>query len=265
MASSGAWLGEGRFMMRVGWDDNLPHLPPEQIALQWKATPPYLRKARAYGIPVAGEHRIYPVEPTTLWYNPFRFPQEWPRAFALDPGYRMTAALWGALDTESDTWYLWTEYTRPASPPAVHSVAIRSRGGWIPGVLDPHYFGRADHADPAKMVEHYQRCGVNVVEAERTGVAAGIQEVYARMEDGRIRIARGMLPLLEFQIATYVMNEKTGKPDKARGHDDLVDCLRYLIMDGPAVALTRQQATSSRFGPPRDGWSVGGGDSLVGY
>ena len=249
MPEAGIWVGESKFLMRVGWDDAPPHLPPEEIKLAYQSTPPYLRHARAYGLPVAGESRIYPVDPSQLWVNPFRIPARWPRAFALDPSFHFTAALWAALDSDTETWYFYSEYGRPAAPPFMHGVAVRARGDWIPGLVDPFYFGRADHADPALMTEQYKRLGLDVREAERLGVSAGVMRTYAMMEAGQIKFFRGMLPMTEFQMGTYVADPKTGKPDKKRGNDDFMDCLRIIVMGGAAIAKTKQQAQGA--GPRR--------------
>lgn len=246
MVDGGVWIGEGRFLMRCGWDDAPPHLPPEEIKLAWQATPPYLRQARAYGLPVAGESRVYPLDVSELWVNPFRIPNHWPRCFALDPSFHFTAALWGALDVDTSTWYFYNEYGRPAAPPFMHATAIKARGVWIPGLVDPHYFGRADHADPVLMTEQYRRQGLNVREAERTGVAAGLQACYAAMENHQVKFFRGMLPLTEYQFGVYVYDPKTMKPVKR--NDDLLDCLRYIIMGGAAIAKTRAQTQGAGTG-----------------
>ena len=262
---SGLWLDERQFMMRVGWNDNLPHLSREEIQAQWRVTPPYLRKARAFGIPVAGEHRIYPVESEQLHCKPFRIPDEWPRVFALDPGFRMTAVLWAACDVDSETWYLYSEYKRGQKPPAVHANVIRARGRWIRGLIDPFYFGRADHADPEKMVETYRRCNLFVTEAPRDGVATGIVNTYSLMTEGRLKVFQGMLPQWELELGTYVSNPKTGKPDKSAGvPDDLMDCTRIIVQAGMSVAKSKKQAMAMATRPAMQPYA-GPADGFIGY
>ncbi len=53
-----------------------------------------------------------------------------------------TAAVWGAWDRDDDVLYVYSEHYRGQAEPVIHAESIRSRGQWIPGVIDPASRGR---------------------------------------------------------------------------------------------------------------------------
>jgi hypothetical protein len=150
----------------------------------------------------------------------------WPRAYAFDPGWNFTAALWGAIDRDNDILYLCSEYKRGQSEPAVHAAAIQSRGKWMPGVADPA--SRASsQKDGEKLLDEYIRLGLNLSIADNA-VEAGLFDVYERMTTGRLKVFQSLTEWLsEFRV--YRRDEK-GKVVKANDH--LMDCTRYLVRTG---------------------------------
>ena len=95
------------------------------------------------GIPSLGAGAIYPVPESEVVVQPFKVPHYWPICYALDVGWNRTAALWAAHDTETDTAYLVSEHYRAHAEPPIHAEAIKARGAWIPGVIDPAARGRS--------------------------------------------------------------------------------------------------------------------------
>jgi hypothetical protein len=90
---------------------------------------------------VSGRHRlIYPLPDSDVVVKEFIIPDHWPRAFGLDVRWNK-AAIWGALDPESDVLYLYSEYLGE-SDAAIHVAALRSRADWIRGVIDAAANGR---------------------------------------------------------------------------------------------------------------------------
>ena len=79
---------------------------------------------------------IYTVAESEIAVDPFEIPTHWPRAFGMDVRWNETAALWGALDPETDILYVYSEHSQSQAQPAVHAQGILSRGRWIPGVID---------------------------------------------------------------------------------------------------------------------------------
>jgi hypothetical protein len=68
------------------------------------------------------------------------------------PGWNRTAAIWGARNPENGIIYLIDEHYRGQAEPVVHASAIKLRGTWIPGVIDPASRGR-QQADGEQLIE----------------------------------------------------------------------------------------------------------------
>ena len=81
-----------------------------------------------------GSGAVYPVTLDQFMVPPFEIPRHFKKLYALDVGWNRTAALWLALDPNTDTIYIYDEHYIGEQPPAVHASAILSRGNWIPGV-----------------------------------------------------------------------------------------------------------------------------------
>lgn len=211
------------------WDD-APHLSQEAKDELWSTLPPHQRDARSKGIPQLGSGAIYPVPESDLLVEPFELPEYWPRVYALDVGWNWTAALWGAHDRQSDVVYLYSEYKRGQAEPALHSEAIRARGDWIPGVIDPAARGRGQ-ADGQQLLRHYADLGLNLICANNA-VEAGIYDVWMRMTTGRLKVFRTLVSWLgEFRL---YRRDENGKVVKENDH--LMDDTRYLIISGLVIA-----------------------------
>lgn len=196
------------------------------------AMQPHMRDARSKGIPVMGAGAIYPVPEDTVVCAPFEIPEFWARAYGLDVGWNRTAAVWGAWDRESDCVYAYAEHYLGQSPPSTHASAIKRKGAWIPGAIDPASAG-AGQLDGRRLREEYAAEGLNLVDADNA-VEAGIHACYQRFVSGRLKIFSTCRNLIsEFRI--YRRNED-GKIVKENDH--ALDALRYLIMTGMRVART---------------------------
>ncbi len=135
-------VSEAKYLVQAGWSD-VPHIDEQTQKELLASTPPYLRDARSKGIPSLGSGAIYPIELSEVLCDPIVIPPFWPRTYALDVGWNRTAVLWGALDRSIDCWYLYTEHYRGKAEPSIHATAIRARGEWIPGLIDPAARGRS--------------------------------------------------------------------------------------------------------------------------
>jgi hypothetical protein len=97
---------------------------------------------------------------TDLVVKEFSIPDNWPRAYGLEVRWNAAAALWGALDPDSDVLYLYSEYFEETDP-AVHVAAIRSRADWIHGLIDPAANGR-NQADGQRLIQTYRNLGLHL-------------------------------------------------------------------------------------------------------
>lgn len=214
-----------KFVVMATWDD-VPHLSKEAKDELWNSIPPFQRDARSKGIPQLGAGAIYPVPESDFIVDDFPVPDHWPRAYGKDVGWNRTAAVWGALDRESDTIYLYSEHYRGQAEPSIHAEAIKSRGIWIPGLIDPASRGRSQ-SDGKQLLQMYLDLGLNLEMADN-GVESGIYEVWQRLSTGRLKVFKS-LSNWRYEFRIYRRDEK-GRIVKANDH--LMDTTRYLVKTG---------------------------------
>lgn len=223
----------GKFTMNAGWD-HVPHLSEEQKREDLARIQPFQRKARSEGIPTLGAGAIYPVPEEIVLCDPFDIPDYFHQAYALDVGWNRTAAVWGGLDTNTDILYLYSEHYVGEAEPPIHAAAIRARGAWIPGVIDPASRGRGQR-DGQRLMKDYIDLGLDLTAAENA-LEAGIFEVWTRMSTGRLKVFRTLLNWLgEFRF--YQRDEKGRVKDGQNDH--LMDATRYIVLSGLARAAIR--------------------------
>lgn len=243
-----------RFCMTMGWNDS-PHLTEDQKREMLAALPPHQRDARSKGIPQLGSGAIFPVQESDILFDDMAIPDHWPRAYAIDVGWNRTAALWGALDRDSDILYLYSEYYRGQAEPAIHAQGIKARGEWIPGVIDPASRGRSQ-TDGAQLFEMYKELGLNI-EFSINAVESGIYDVWTRLATGRLKVFKSLVNWRsEFRL--YRRDDR-GKVVKENDH--LMDCLRYLCVSGLDRAKVKPVAKLKSVG---SGHSGAGGQSWMG-
>lgn len=237
----------------AGISDDVPHLTDEAKKELFNATIPYLRDARSKGIPSLGAGAIYPIPETEIKCDPFQIPVHWPRVFSLDVGWNRTAALWGAIDRNVDVVYLYTEHYRGQAEPSVHASAIKARGDWIPGCIDPAARGRSQ-ADGKKLINLYVQLGLNLTEADND-VETGLYDVWERLSTGRLKV----FSTLQNWFAEYRLYRRDEKGRIVKEFDHLMDDTRYLIRTGLGIATVKP------VGVLKDVGSAAGGDQTVGY
>jgi hypothetical protein len=210
-----------KFVVTATWDD-APHLSDDVKKELWNSIPPYQRDARAKGIPQLGSGAIYPVPESDLLVHPFELPKHWPQGYGMDVGWNVTAAVWGAMNRETDTLYLVHEYKRGQAEPTIHAHGIKAPGDWIPGFIDPASRGRSQK-DGTQLWSDYRDLGLNLELADN-GVESGLYSTWNRMATGRLKVFESMPGwLTEFRL--YRRDDK-GKVVKQNDH--LMDAMRYL-------------------------------------
>ena len=211
-----------KYLVTAGWDD-VPHLTEARKAQMIAGTMPYLRDARSKGTPSLGAGAIYPISESEFVIPPMPIPEFWPKGYALDVGWKKTAALWGAWDRTSDIIYLYTDHYRGEAQPSVHASAIKARGDWMHGVIDPASRGRSQ-SDGQKLIELYGELGLDLSKANNQ-VEAGLYRVWERLSTGRLKVFSSMHNFLN-EYRLYRRNEKGAI---VKEHDHLMDCLRYIV------------------------------------
>lgn len=227
-----------RAVIMATWED-APHLTEVMKRAMLDTYPAFQRDARSKGIPQLGAGAIYPVPESEFLVDPFEIPEHWPRAYALDVGWNRTAVLWGAYDRDSQAWNLYSEHYRGQAEPSVHANAIRSRGEWIRGVIDPAARGRGQ-SDGQQLLTMYRDLGLDLTEADN-GVESGVYSVFERLSGGKIKVFR----TLQNFMSEYRLYRRDEKGRIVKVNDHLCDCLRYLVASGLDVAITKPLPKSS--------------------
>ena len=218
-----------RYVVQAGWD-HAPHLDEGAIAELAASIPSYQLEARRNGTPHLGDGKIYQTPEDDLKIAPFAIPKHFKRAYGLDVGLRRTAAVFGAWDDDADILYLYSLHYASEQFPAVHSEAIKARGTWIRGVIDPAAHQR-NAVDGQRLIEVYEALGLSLDTADNA-VSAGIYAVTQRMVSGRLKV---FSTLTEWFAEYRLYRRKDGKIVKEKDH--AMDATRYLELSGRAVAL----------------------------
>lgn len=212
-------------MVNAGWDD-VPHLNEKAKQELIGAYPPYQRDARSKGIPQLGAGAIYPVPETDVLEDPFDIPAYWVRGYGLDVGWNRTAAIWGALDRETDVLHLYSEHYRGHAEPPVHAMAIHARGKWMRGVIDPAARGRGQR-DGQQLLQDYIDLGL-LLSPAINAVESGLLDVWTRLATGRLKVFRS----LGNWLAEFRLYRRDKKGAVVKQNDHLMDAMRYLVVSG---------------------------------
>ena len=208
-------------IVQAGWDD-APWLSEEKKAQMLDDTEPHLREARRSGKPSMGSGNVYPIAIESILCEPFKIPEYYKRLYALDVGWNVTAALWAAIDPQTDTMYIYDEYYGKEAPPAIHAAAVRARGTWIPGVIDPASRGRSQN-DGTQLLRSYKDLGLKLHPANNE-VDTGLQGMWQRMTTGNVKVFN-TLPNWAKEFVLY-RRDLRGRIIKENDH--LMDTMRYL-------------------------------------
>lgn len=227
-----------RAVVTCGWDD-VPHLDDGIKREMLAKLPPHQRDARTKGVPSLGSGAIYPVAESEIVVEDFALPDHWPRAYGMDVGWNRTAVVWGALDRESDTLYLYSTHYRGQAEPSVHADAVRARGDWIPGAIDPASRGRSQK-DGEQLLQNYTDLGLDLTPAINA-VEAGIYEVWQRLSSGRLKVFRS----LGDWLGEYRLYRRDDKGRVVKQNDHLMDATRYLAMSGIDLARTKPRVVAA--------------------
>lgn len=220
---------KSRILITAAWAD-VPHLDTEAKAELLAETPNWLREARSLGKPSLGAGAIYPIAEDNIKVDPFPLPSHWPRCYSLDVGWNWTAALWCAFDTDNGLKYLYGEYLAGEELPAVHAAAIKARGDWIPGLVDPAANNRASR-DGERLMEDYIHAGLHLTKADNS-VNSGLIKTWQDLSLGRTKVFSTLQNF--FSEYRLYRRDEHGKIVKKKDH--LMDDMRYIHNSGQGIA-----------------------------
>jgi hypothetical protein len=224
-----------KYMVNAGWDD-VPHLDAATKQELFASTPPYLREARSKGIPSLGSGAIYPIPLDEVTVEPFAIPTFWKRAYGLDVGWNRTAAIWLAKNPDDNSMYAYAEYYQGQAVPAVHATAIKARGAWIRGAIDPASRGRSQD-EGKQLLATYGGLGLSVLPAINA-VEAGLFEVWTALSTGKLKL----FSTLQSTQAEYRLYRRDENGKVVKKNDHLMDALRYGVATFERVGSVKIQA-----------------------
>lgn len=206
---------------------------------------PHEREARALGIPMFGEGRVFTTEVAYIVENPLDgIPGHWPQIIGLDIGWNHpTAATRLVYDTENDIVHIAAAYRQQKQTPIVHAAAIRPWGMWIP-VAWPKDGLQTDKGSGLQIANIYREQNLNMLtdwaqfpDDRGVGVEAGLLEMQQRFDTGRLKIDRN----LRDWIDEYQMYHRVdGKVVPI--NEDLLCSTRYGLMM-LRYAISRNEAS----------------------
>lgn len=240
---------EFKWYVQAGWKD-VPHIPEEEKKILIATTPPYQIDARTNGEPSLGAGAIYPIAESEITVDPFPIPDTWPRAYGMDVGWNRTAVIWGAKDPGSGVIYLYSEHYQGQGEPASHAHAIKSRGDWIPGVIDPASLG-SSQVDGRQLMQMYSELGLKLSPAVNA-VEAGITEVWQLLVSGRLKIFSSCQNFFR-EFRKYHRDDK-GNGKIVKYDDHLCDSARYLCCSGRQLMIIKPEDHSNREIRSSGGW-----------
>jgi Terminase RNaseH-like domain/Terminase large subunit, T4likevirus-type, N-terminal len=193
--------------------------------------PEDVREARAFGIPVLGEGRVFPIARERIAVPAFAIPAHWAQIVGLDFGWdHPTAAVRLAHDRDEDCVYVVGSYRRSKEVPLIHAAAIKPWGDWLP-IAWPADGLQTGKGDGVALKEHYEHEGLSLLpehathESGGTSVEAGVIAILERMQTGRFKVFDHLADWFE-EFNLY--HRKDGKiVDKL---DDLLSATRYAHM-----------------------------------
>lgn len=230
----------GKWITSMTWDD-VPHLTEKMKDSLWATIAPHLRDARKKGIPAVGAGLIYPVSEDDYVCDPFPIPDNWAKVYGFDVGWNRTAALFAAIDPNTDVMYIYSEHYQGQAEPAIHAAAIKSRGEWMPGVVDPAARGRSQ-IDGRKLLTEYRNNGLDLYLANNAR-ETGLLKFWQALTTGKVKVFRTLQHFFK-EIRLY---RRDDEGQVVKKDDHLMDAGRYLIMSGrerarisPSVMRRRQ-------------------------
>ncbi len=241
-----------RFVLTLGFND-APHLSPESRAKMLASFPPHERDARSKGIPQLGSGAIYPVPESEIIVPDFEIPDHWLKGYSLDVGWNRTSAGFHAWNRETDVIYRYSEHYRGQAEPSVHAEAIKARGLWLPGVIDPASRGRSQQ-DGQQLLQMYKDLGLDL-DIAINAVEAGIYEMWQRLSTGRYKVFESCQ---NFRTE-YRLYRRDDKGKIVKTNDHAMDDGRYFVMSGIARAKVKpvkkpSSAPQNSFNNSGGGW-----------
>lgn len=224
-STKGVKAKKHRGTIAIGWDD-IPWMSEEAKKEILESTPLHLRATVSQGIPSVGDGAVYTIPLSDVIMKKedvFPIPAHFRKMYGMDVGWNRTAAVFGAVDPDTDVLYIYGEHYVEHQPPEVHAARIKAVAqDWMIGAIDPA--SKTSSKDGTSFLSDYRRLGLKLKEANNA-VDAGIMKVQSMLAQGKLKFFPST-PNLQNEYLLYRRDE--GKIVKEDDH--AIDALRYLVM-----------------------------------
>lgn len=226
-------------VIQCGWDD-APWLTKEIKERLLEDTPEHLKEARSKGIPSMEGGSVFTTPLESVVVEPFMIPDSWPRMYGLDVGWNVTACVWAALDPNTGTIYAYDEHYQGEQMPQHHAHAVKMRGEWIRGVIDPAADGRSQK-DGTQLMRAYKELGLRLLPADNS-LEAGLMKMNELLSTGRLKIFK---TLKNLQKEYMLYKRKLNGSIDHHCDDHAIDGLRYVINNMQRMSSKTESGRSS--------------------
>lgn len=205
----------------ASWDD-APWLSEKAKKEILDSVPENERESRSKGLPTMGSGTVYPLAVEEIVVPDFPIPDHYRRVYGMDVGWNNTAVVWGAQDPDSGVTYIIGEHKKGKVEPIIHATAVKQRGDWITGMIDPASRGRSQ-VDGRQLLAIYRKLGLRLQLADNA-VESGIYKVWEALSTGRLKVFKSCI---EWQ-KEYITYRRDDRGRVVKENDHLMDSTRYM-------------------------------------
>ena len=157
--------------------------------------------------------------------QPFDIPSDWRRYIGVDFGFNNPcAAVWVAVDKDTDTWYVYREYKKKGKTAQEFATEISN--------ISYDEFIYKIYGDPSspQSLKELRKYFQGAVSPADNKVLDGIGAVTVRIRNGSLKIFANLDGLLdELKSYRWKMSNDTMYDEPVKENDHLLDALRYVI------------------------------------
>lgn len=207
-----------------------------EIVAGW---PSHERKCRRYGVPIAGEGLVFPIDEDEYKVNPFQLDPVWRFKWMFGCDFGMDHPAAGAkiaYDEMNDTIYVVSVYRKSNETPVYHAAWFKAMDptGEIP-IAWPHDGLQRGKADGTPLKDQYRRHGVRMMKEsaryddEKGGaqpVEPIVNEILERMKTSRFKVFSTCGEFFEEARSYHREDGKIVPKD-----DDVLKAVMYAVME----------------------------------
>ncbi len=180
-----------------------------------------------------GSGRVYPIDENFVVVPTMRIPEYWPKCYGMDPGQANFAVCWITKDPDTGVMYVYDEYKHGKVVYLLHAEAIKTRGDWIQGGIDPHEAVKP--RDSGETVHSYfETIGLHLVAAKGDPDATRAK-IRAMFDSGALKIMDRCSRLVQ-EIRTYRYDKDDANKIAKNQDDHICDAMGYSICVFDAIA-----------------------------